>query len=322
MTGRPTSQRSLPAASRPALVLPSVRQLEYAVALAEHCHFGRAADSVNVSQPGLSSQIAELEERLGVVLFERSSRRVSVTPAGEEMIERARGILRDLAELAMAARLHEGTLRSKLVVAAIPTMAPYRFPDVVTTFRGQWPDVELRLQELPTAALVAAVETGAVDIGLLATPAATGTLHVESVATEAFSLVVPEKHQLSGHRGPLAVAALAELPVLVLEDGHCLRQHAQSVCDRVGAEAVEVGSAGLATLTQMVAAGLGVTLVPESALAVEARAGSGVSVVPLEDPAPGRGIAVAWRPTDPRSIQYAEVLPALRERLPSSTTGR
>jgi LysR family hydrogen peroxide-inducible transcriptional activator len=285
------------------------------VAVADHRHFGRAAEAVRVSQPGLSSQIADLEQRLGVVLFERTSRRVTVTPAGQEIVDRARSILREIGDLAMVAGLHERELRGPLSVGAIPTMAPYLFPALVRTVRHLWPAVELRLEELQTGRLVAAVESGALDLGLLATPVETGGLHVEEVTDEQFYLVCPETHVLAEGDGPVPVSALADLPVLLLEEGHCLRHHALSVCDRAGAMHAEVGSAGLSTLTQMVAAGLGVTLIPESALPVEARSGSGVSVRPFEDPAPGRGVALVWRAQDPRAGHYPGAVRVLRDHL-------
>lgn len=290
---------------------PTVRQLEYAVAVADHEHFGRAASAVFVSQPGLSSQIRRLERQLGVKLFERTTRRVKLTAAGAEIIERSRHLLRGIEELVVAASLHSGAVRGRLRVAAIPTMAPYLLPLLTRKVRADWPDADLELRESETKPMVAAIETGDADLGLLAVPFDTGILHVERIADEPFHLALPEGHELAGAPSvPLAV--LTGLPVLLLPDGHCLRDHALEACEIAGrVDHSEVRAASLATLTQMVVAGVGVTLLPASALGVESRAGTGVVTRPFEPPAPGRGIALAWRSTDPRSGLFTEMAAAL-----------
>lgn len=298
-----------------AMERPSLRQLDYAVALAEHRHFGRAARAVSVSQPGLSSQIGELEKRLGVTLFERSPRQVILTSAGVEIVDRARRLLADVDALVTTASMHHGSLRGPLSLAAIPTMAPYLLPAVVQSLPRRWPEVELELHEMQTEPMVAAIEAGQIDVGLLAMPVDTGTLHVETVTDERFVLALPEGHALAG-TDPVAVSVLEELPVLLLEEGHCLREHALSVCNLAGqVEHSDVRAASLATLTQMVASGIGVTLLPEGALQVEARTGVGVTTRPFEAPVPGREIALAWRRADPRATLLVEVIDDLRDRL-------
>lgn len=290
---------------------PTLRQLEYAVAVADHLHFGRAAEAVAVSQPGLSGQIHELERRLGVQLFERSSRQVRVTTAGAEVVGRARAVLRDVDELALAAAAHHGTLRGRLRVAAIPTMAPYLLPALTHALHDRWPDATLELTELRTVDLVVAVERGEIDLGLLATPVDTGALHVEVIGSEPFLLALPDDHDMAG-TDEVPVSALRDLPVLLLEEGHCLREHALAACEIAGrVEHSEVRAASLATLAQMVASGVGVTLLPASAVPVDARPGTGLEAVPFEAPAPGRTISLTWRPTDPRARYYAEVGSAL-----------
>ena len=287
------------------MATPTLRQLQYAVAIADHQHFGRAAKAVHVSQPGLSAQIQQLEQHLGVQLFERRPRGVLLTSAGTEIIERARGILRAVGELTVAASIRDGALRGTLRIAAIPTIAPYLLPDLVQMFRKLWPDLDLVLQEMQTADMVRAIENGDVDLGLLAVPIETGSLHVEPLFDEPFLLAMPEDHELVGSN-PLPLAALADLPVLLLEEGHCLREHALTACEIAGqVSATEVQSASLSTLTQMVAAGVGVTLLPAGAVPIECRPGTGLSTRPLESPTPGRTVALAWRTTDPRGAHFA-----------------
>jgi LysR family hydrogen peroxide-inducible transcriptional activator len=294
---------------------PTLRQLEYAVSVADHEHFGRAAAASVVSQPGLSSQIQELERRLGVTLFERSNGPVRLTAAGTEVIERARRVLSEIDELVIAASMHDGVLRGTLRVAAIPTMAPYLVPSLVRTLRRVWPDVELHLQEMQTAALVDAVEKGDVDIGLLAIPIDTRSLHVETILEEPFLLALPEGHELSGS-DPLPLKVLATLPVLLLEEGHCLRDHTLTACNLAGqVDHREIHAASLATLTQMVASGVGVTLLPSTAVSVEARPGTGIAVRPFQEPSPGRTIALAWRRTDPRATAFEAVTHPFRQQI-------
>lgn len=290
----------------------TLRQLEYVVAVADHRHFGRAAHALHVSQPGLSAQVRELERRLGVQLFERSSRRVQLTSAGRDLVERARHVVSAVGELEASARLHHGTVAGPLAVAAIPTMAPYLLPALAARLRAEWPHATLQIHEMTTAALVEAIDGGEVDLGLLALPVDTGPLHTEVVGHESFVLALPEQHHLA-RRDTVALAALKDLPVLVLEDGHCLRQHTLDACAVAGGVAHhEIRSASLTTLTQMVAGGVGVTLLPQSAVAIEARPGNGITTRRFRRPAPGRDIALAWRGTDPRGPRYAELATAMR----------
>ncbi len=294
---------------------PTLRQLEYAVALADEQHFGRAAELVRVSQPGLSGQIAELERRIGVPLFERTSRTVYTTAVGALLIERFRAVLRDVDDLVAAAAVHDGTIRGTLRIGAIPTMAPYLLPPVVATIRKRFPNVRLHLEELRTANLVEALEGGSLDIGLLAIPVETGSLTVEKLAVDPFFLTLPIGHPLEGTK-PIALSALNDLPVLLLEPGHCLRSQVAGSLPMDPFRARpgrEVYSASLATLVQMVASGEGVTLLPKSALAVEARVGSGVSTRTFREPAPARTIALTWRASDPYSALYEAVAEDLRK---------
>lgn len=293
---------------------PTLRQLEYAVAVADEGHFGRAAELAHVSQPGLSSQVAELERRLGVPLFERTSRAVHPTAVGQILIERFRAVLRDIDDLTAVATQHDGDIRGTLRIGAIPTMAPYLLPPIVATVRRLFPEVRLRFDEVRTTQLVEQLAAGSLDIGLLAMPVETGALTVEVLAKDPFFLALPVGHRLSGDN-PIAFSALNDLEILLLDPGHCLRSHVVDACSidplRSG-PGRELHAASLATLTQMVASGEGLTLLPKSALAVEARPGSGITVRPFRSPVPSRSIALAWRSTNPYGGFYREIANDLR----------
>lgn len=286
---------------------PTLRQLEYAVALADHGHFGRAAEAAYVSQPALSGQVRELEERLGVTLFERDRRASRPTDAGTDVVGRAREILRLVDELVASASSRSGELTGTVRLGVIPTIAPYLLPALTAATRAAWPQVTLELEELQTGELVASVTDGSLDLALLATPYNTGKLVVHPMGEEEFVLAIPEGHDLVG-TGAVPLEVLSDLPVLLLEEGHCLRDHALAACRLAGAvDHTEVRSASLATLSQMVAAGVGVTLLPTSSLPVETRDGSGLTTRRFRSPAPTRGIALAWRATDPRKPHFAEL---------------
>lgn len=302
---------------------PTLKQLRYAVAVADHEHFGRAADAEFVSQPGLSDQVRELERRLGVTLFERGRQGARLTPAGSDVITVARRVLADVADLQQLAAAHDGTVRGPVRIAAIPTMAPYLLPATVGLLHDSWPEARLELVERQTEDLLADLRDSKIDLGLLAIPYETGNLTVEPVLEEAFHLAVPDDHELAGDKGPVPVSVLSELDVLLLEDGHCLRQHAMQACALAGTVAHrDVRDASLATLTQMVAAGAGVTLLPETALAVEARRGTGIATRPFTSPAPGRTIALVWRSGDPRHELFSRARVRLTASLSRLTARR
>lgn len=297
--------------------LPTLRQLAYAVAVADHRHFTEAAEAMYVSQPGLSGQIQALERRLGVQLFERSSRGVRLTPIGEQVVDRSRRVLRTVEEMVHMAALHQGTIRGELRVAAIPTIAPYLLPTLTRVVRSLWTDVQLELVELRTQAMIEALHDGQCDLGLLAVPYDTGDLTTTTVSNEPFLLAVPDNDPLA-RRSSVDLSVLQRLPMLLLEEGHCLRDHAVAVCDIAGGsgsaeqERHEVHAASLSTLTQMVAADMGYTLLPASALEVETRPGTGVVAIPFDDATPGRTIALTWRSADPRGQWFAELVEPFR----------
>src|SRR5262245_41941177 len=293
-------------------IRPSVRHLEYAVALADALHLGRAARARSVTQPALSAQIRALEELLEVRLFERSRRGVRVTRAGAAVIERAREILRSLDELVQAARAEREPLVGSLHLGVIPTVAPYLLPRWLPRVRAEWPRLRLFLHEDRTASLVAGLVEGRLDLLLLALPLRRPDIETLPIFAEPFLLAVPRAHALARSRAPVPESALAQGPVLLLEDGHCLRDQALAVCDEAGArEAEDVRAASLSTLVQMVAGGLGVTLLPASAVATEIR-GRAVAVRPFRPPAPSREIGLAWRRTSPRGDEFRRLGAFLR----------
>jgi LysR family hydrogen peroxide-inducible transcriptional activator len=294
--------------------MPTLRQLEYVVAIADRGTFGAAAESVHVSQPALSAQIAELEHRLGVTLFERDRRGARITPEGEPVVAAARRVLDEARHLVELAAERHGDIVGELRVGVIPTMAPYLLPTVVREVRRRYPEAELVLREERTAQLVEALHAGELDLGLLAAPVPEldGSLAVAELARDPFVLALPDDHPFAG-RARLPQSALGGLPMLLLEDGHCLRSHAADACLTIGAGTLgSVQATGLPSLVQMVAAGMGATLLPASAIDVEARPGSGVTVRPLRKPEPFRTVVLAWRPRSARAEHFETLAEALR----------
>ena len=273
----------------------TLRQLQYAVAVAEALSFRRAAERCRVAQPSLSSQVAELEAALGVQLFERDRRRVLVTTAGQEVIERARRLLRDAGDLVEAASRGRDPLSGALRVGVIPTIAPYLLPVASPALRAAFPALTLLWTEERTATLVQGLEAGELDAALLALEAELGAVEKAVVGRDPFVLAGRPGDPLLRGRGAIEVGALRGATVLLLEDGHCFREQALDVCARARAQELEFRATSLPTLAQMVASGLGVTLLPKMAVATEA-ARAGLRVRPFEkEKGPARTIALAWR---------------------------
>ena len=286
---------------------PTVRQLEYVVAVADHLSFSAAADVCGVSQPALSTQVREVEQRLGLSLFERGRGGVSVPEHAAPVIDAARRALRSVDDVVDAAVDLRGELVGPVRIGVIPTMAPYLLPTLVRELRRRQPRAEAVLTEERTDDLVRRMELGELDLGLLAAPVPSDALASVPVAVDEFHLAMSEDHPYAGE-GPLPSGVLAGLPVLLLEDGHCLRDQAIDVCATAGASAGTQGAiqgTSLTTLCQMVSAGGGVTLLPASALEVEARPGSGLITRPLRDPRPARTVVLAWRDRSPLASLYA-----------------
>jgi LysR family hydrogen peroxide-inducible transcriptional activator len=286
-------------------VRPSIRQLEYLVALAAARHFGRAARACAVTQPALSLQIRQLEELLGVKLFERGRRSVLITPAGERVILRAREALQRIDDLVDEARAAQRPFTGRLSLGVIPTVAPYLLPRALPAVRKAWPRLELLLREDQTQRILARLRAGELELLLLALPVEGEDLERLPLFEEPFVLALPATHPLASQHGPVTEAALAGEPVVLLEEGHCLRDQALALCDAAGArETGRVQATSLGTLVQMVANGLGITLLPATAVEVEARPGSGIALRRFAAPGPGRNIGLVWRRGSARRAEF------------------
>src|SRR5579871_222729 len=286
---------------------PTVQQLRYAVALADARHFGRAAEACFVSQPALSAQVRELETRLRVQLFERTTRGVLVTPAGAAIIERARRILREVDDLREAAAGAGGELTGPLRLGVIPTIAPYVLPGAVRLIAERYPELELYLREDRTHALVAQLQGGELDLLLLALPLDRAGIEELPLYEEPFLLAVPDEHPLARTRR-CDVPALANERLVLLEEGHCLRDQALAVCDLAGNGGhAEVQGTSLPTIVQMVGAGLGVTLLPASTIARDVHPGERVAIREFRSPVPTRTVGLAWRTSSARSSAYRQL---------------
>jgi LysR family hydrogen peroxide-inducible transcriptional activator len=284
----------------------NLRDLQYLVALAETRHFGRAAERCHVSQPTLSAQLRKLEEFLGVSLIERRPRRVGLTPAGEAVVERARRMLRDAEDIRALARASQDPLGGQLKLGLIPTLGPYLLPRVAPRIRKALPKLQLMLHEYQTAPLVDRVVAGDLDVAILALPADTKGLVTRSLFAEAFLVAMPEHHRLTA-RKRLTIGDLAGEKLLLLEEGHCLRDQALEVCARAGTGEQDFRATSLETLRQMVAAGLGITLLPRLAAEGPFASARGLVVRPFSPPAPSRVIGAAWRRSTSRGAAIAAI---------------
>ncbi len=291
----------------------NLRDLQYLVALAEHRHFGRAAEASFVSQPTLSTQIRKLEEELGVTLVERTPRKVMLTPAGREMAERARRVLAEVEQMKEAARRSRDPEAGSVRLGIFPTLGPYLLPHVVPRLRERFPKLELLLVEEKTPVLLERLHEGKLDAALLALPLHDDSLHVEFLFEEPFLLAVPSGHRLAG-AAALSMADLADERLLLLEDGHCMRDHALDVCRLAGAgEKTGFQATSLETLRQMVAANVGVTLLPVLSVKPPVAHSDEIHLLPFRDPPPSRRIAMAWRRTSAMGGLLARMAEVLRE---------
>jgi LysR family hydrogen peroxide-inducible transcriptional activator len=280
--------------TRPAPYPVTLRQLQYLAAVAEARSFRRAAEACAVSQPSLSAQVAEAERALGLRVFERDRRRVLVTAAGEALLARARRVLVEADDLVETARRHADPLSGTLRVGVIPTVGPYLLPRLVPAVRAALPKLVLLWVEERTGSLVRLVAAGELDAALLALEADLGDLVTAPLGKDPFLLAAPPGHPLARARGPLRLADLRGEKVLLLDDGHCLRDQALEVCASARAEELGFRATSLSTLVQMVASGAGVTLLPRLAVDAEAPR-AGLRARPFADPAPGRTLVLAWR---------------------------
>jgi len=278
-----------------------LKDLRYLVALADTRHFGQAAAKCFVSQPTLSAQLKKLEDYLGTPLIERQPKNVKLTEMGERVVERARRMLSDSDEILELAKGSRDPLAGNLRLALIPTVGPYLLPLVATRLRKQLPHLKLMLYEYQTEPLFERLKAGAIDVGILALPIDVDGLATRTLYEEPFTVALPANHPLAD-RASVKLEALAGEKLLLLEDGHCLRDQALEVCGRIGLhESGDYRATSLETLRQMVAAGHGITLLPGLAAAAAHSDQRSLVVRPFAKPAPKRVIGAAWRKSSTRS---------------------
>ncbi|MFD4635382.1 LysR substrate-binding domain-containing protein [Streptomyces sp. NPDC058284] len=301
--GKPTNGRQ-----------PSLAQLRAFAAVAEHLHFRDAAAAIGMSQPALSGAVAALEEALGVKLLERTTRKVLLSPAGERLALRVKAVLDEVEALMEEADAVKAPFTGALRLGVIPTVAPYLLPAVITLVHDKYPDLDLQVHEEQTSSLLEGLTAGRLDLLLLAVPLGVPGVAELPLFDEDFVLVTPLDHWLGGREG-IPREALKELNLLLLDEGHCLRDQALDICREAGrAEApVTTTAAGLSTLVQLVAGGLGVTLLPRTAVRVETSRSNQLLTGYFADPAPTRRIALAMRAGAARAAEYEELARALKE---------
>jgi LysR family hydrogen peroxide-inducible transcriptional activator len=290
----------------PLLQRPTLRQLEYAVAVADHLHFGRAAEACHVSQPALSAQLLQLEEQLGVDLFERSRRGVLMTPEGERLIPLARAALRAADEVLDAAQAAKDPFAGVMRLGVIPTVSPYLLPYALPPLREKFPQLKLLLVEEMTHLLLERLRSGRLDVAVLALPTPGDDLTSRPLYEEHFTLALRKDHPMAKQK-QVALEDLSRVEVLLLEDGHCLREQALEVCNQGrGKEVENLRATSLPTLVQMVANGIGVTLLPELA-SEQLIQGPELTSRPFKRPEPGRSIGLVWRRGSPRSAAFQTI---------------
>lgn len=284
----------------------TLKQIRYFDALARELHFGRAAESCSVTQPALSMQIHEMERTLGLALVERTRSGVQLTVKGREIAGRCARILGDVRDLVAYARHSNSVLAGTLRLGVIPSVAPYLLPPLLPLLREAYPELELHVRETQTQLLTDELLEGKLDVLLLALPVKHADLTNRALFEDKFLLAVPKERKLSGR-----VRATPELieheRLLLLEEGHCLRDQALTYCSLQQVDAVNTfGASSLATIVEMVSAGFGITLLPEMAVGIEER-GRDITLVRFVEPEPARSIGLVWRSTSPRTQDFEEL---------------
>ena len=299
----------------PASSMPTLRQLQFLLAIRSEGSFVAGADAVGVTQPTLSAGIKELEGALGVVLVERGRAGAVLTPAGEEAADRAARALGEVEDLVRAVHTAGEPFSGAFRLGAIPTIAPFLLPRVMPLLKKRFPKLRLQMREDLTARLIDALRARALDAAVIALPYTAHGIATAPVVEDEFYLVCPETHPLAA-RNDLAPEHLKNEDVLLLEDGHCLREHALSAC-RLAPQrrSSEVGATSLHTLVQMVSGGMGVTLLPKIAAEGGVAAGAHVAVRPFAEPLVGRSIGVAWREGGQREDEARMLADVLRKDL-------
>ena len=293
----------------------SLRQLQYAIAVAESLSFRKAAARCHVSQPSLSAQLAQLEQALGVRLFERDKRGVVPTPAGRALVEQARSVLREADYLIESARSAGDPLAGTLHVGVIPTISPYLLPSLAPALRKDYPRLRVMWVEDKTSVLVRSLEAGELDAAVLALEAAIGDVAREVIAQDPFVLATAFGSPLGAGKSPARPADLRGVNVLLLDEGHCFREQALAFCSSARARELEFRATSLSTLTQMVAGGAGVTLLPSLSVPTESRRAR-VRIRPFARPAPHRTIAIVWRKRSPLAASIQKLAATIRKAYP------
>ena len=289
----------------------TLRQLQYLQAVADSGSFRRAAERCGVSQPSLSAQVAAVEGLLGARLFERDQRQVLVTPAGEALLARARAVLLAADDLAAASAALGDPLAGRLRIGVIPTIAPYLLPALVPLLRQRHPRLTALWQEDKTDVLARLLNAGELEAALVALEAPLPDLETLAIGEDPFWLCLPRQHPLAGGRGRLALAALAGTELLLLDEGHCLREQALAVCSSHRAKEAGFRATSLPTLVQMVAGNAGVTLLPRLAAPVEMKRAS-IALRRFQAPEPSRTLALVWRRSSPLGPALVELGQTIR----------
>ena len=290
----------------------NLRDLRYFVALADTRHFGKAAERSFVSQPTLSAQIKKLENYLGVQLIERQPRKVTLTETGLKILPLARRILQESDEIVSLARHEHDPLSGKLKVALIPTIGPYLLPLVARKLRKQLPQLKVMLYEYQTQPLLDRLREGEIELGILALPVPHDGMETRELYDEAFTVAVPNQHALA-KKSSIRLDDLTGENLLLLEDGHCLRDQALDVCSKIDVkENEDYRATSLETLRQMVAAGLGITLLPELATRGPFGSGHGLANDLTAKPIPSRTVGAVWRKSSARSEAISAVCDVIR----------
>ncbi|MEU1313414.1 LysR substrate-binding domain-containing protein [Streptomyces cinnamoneus] len=296
---------------------PSLAQLRAFAAVAEHLHFRDAAGAIGMSQPALSGAVSALEELLGIQLLERTTRKVLLSPAGERLAVRARTVLEAVGDFMEEADAVRAPFTGVLRLGVIPTVAPYLLPTVLRLVHDSYPDLDLQVHEEQTSSLLDGLGQGRLDLLLLAVPLGAPGVTELPLFEEDFVLVTPCDHWLAG-RSDIPRDALRELDLLLLDEGHCLRDQALDICREVGrteGAPMTTSAAGLSTLVQLVGGGLGVTLLPRTALRVETGRSDRLATGYFAEPAPARRIALAMRSGAARQGEFEQFADALRKEL-------
>jgi LysR family transcriptional regulator, hydrogen peroxide-inducible genes activator len=288
----------------------NLRDLRYLVAVAEHRHFGRAAEACFVSQPTLSTQVKKLEEELGVVLIERSNRQVMLTPVGERIVAQAQRVLREVNQMVHIAQAYQDPFGGEFRLGIIPTVAPYLLPKILGPMHKAFPKLKTQLTEGQTVAITRMLRDGELDAVILALPLEEDNLEQVRLYTEPFYFAASKLHPKAGRKS-VKLADLEDEQVLLLEDGHCLRDQALAICTNAHAvENTNFRATSIETLRQMVAANVGITLMPE--LAISQRTGP-VRYLPFEGAQPHRDIGLCWRTSSTREELLKQLARVLAE---------